>query len=68
MLSANEEEVPEPDRTIAKPEVERFIVDCMTKVDTETPRAKMLAANLTEADYRGSASHFFFDNITKSFR
>merc|ERR1712029_454103 len=29
----------------------------MTKVDTEPDRAKMLAANLTEADYRGHFSH-----------
>ena len=53
MLSSKEDEISEADRTIAKPEVERFIEDCMTTVGTEAHRAKMLAANLTEADYRG---------------
>ena len=60
MLSSKEEEVSEADRTIAKPEVERFISDCMTTVGTEEGRAKMLAANLTEADYRGN-SRFLLD-------
>lgn len=57
MLSSADEDIPEPDRTITKTEVERFIVDCMTKVGTEPRRAKMLAANLSEADYRGHFSH-----------
>ena len=60
MLSSKEEEVSEADRTIAKPEVERFISECMTTVGTEDDRAKMLAANLTEADYRGNCSSGIF--------
>jgi len=42
---------------VAKKEVERFIVDCMVTVGTDKFRAQMLAANLTEADYRGHFSH-----------
>ena len=65
MLSSKEEEVSEADRTIAKPEVERFISDCMTTVGTNGGRAKMLAANLTEADYRGTyvTSWIFLKNF-----
>merc|ERR1712243_409943 len=55
--STKSEELEESKRTIAKKEVERFIVDCLVQVDTEPRRAQMLAANLTEADYRGHFSH-----------
>ena len=52
-----DKDVPEKERFIHKTEVERFIVDCMMKVGAEQFRAKMLAANLTEADYVGHFSH-----------
>lgn len=38
-------------------EVERFIVDCMTKVGTRSAHAKSLAQNLVAADHRGHYSH-----------
>ena len=55
----NEEDkdVPEKERFIHKTEVERFITECMMKVGAEQFRAKMLASNLTEADYVGHFSH-----------
>ena len=56
-FSEDDNEVPEADRYIHKSEVERFMVDSMVKVDTERNRAEMLAANLSEADYRGHFSH-----------
>ncbi|KAL8584646.1 hypothetical protein ACOMHN_002375 [Nucella lapillus] len=39
------------------PEVERFIVDCMTKAGTRPAHAKSLAQNLVAADHRGHYSH-----------
>ena len=56
-FSEDNDEVPEADRFIHKTEVERFMVESMLKVGTEEHRAKMLAANLSEADYRGHFSH-----------
>ena len=56
-FSEDNDEVPEADRFIHKSEVERFMVESMLKVGTEEHRAKMLAANLSEADYRGHFSH-----------
>ena len=53
----DEDEVPESERFIHKSEVERYMVQAMTKVGTEQHRAGMLAANLSEADYRGHFSH-----------
>ena len=50
-------EVIEEERYIHKTEVERFIIECMMKVGTEEGRAKMLASNLSEADYSGHFSH-----------
>ena len=40
-----------------QPEVERYMVDCMTTVNVPADRALMLAKNLTEADVRGHFSH-----------
>jgi len=42
---------------VPKVEVERFIVDCMTKVGTKREHADSLAGNLMTADYRGHYSH-----------
>ena len=56
-FSEDDNEVPEADRYIHKSEVERFMIDSMVKVGTERNRAEMLAANLSEADYRGHFSH-----------
>ena len=53
----DDKDVPEMERHIHKSEVERFITECMVKVGAEEFRAKMLAANLTEADYVGHFSH-----------
>ena len=52
-----DKDVPNKERFIHKTEVERFITECMMKVGAEQFRAKMLAANLTEADYVGHFSH-----------
>lgn len=57
MSSTSDEEVPENQRYIHKSEVERFMMEAMEAVGTEKERAKMLAANLSEADYRGHFSH-----------
>ena len=56
-FSEDDNGVPEADRYIHKSEVERFMIDSMVKVGTERNRAEMLAANLSEADYRGHFSH-----------
>ena len=56
-FSEDDDEVPEADRYIHKSEVERFMIESMTKVGAEEYRAQMLAANLSEADYRGHFSH-----------
>lgn len=45
------------ERYISRPEVERYMVDCMTSVNVPADRALMLAKNLTEADVRGHFSH-----------
>ncbi|KAH3694000.1 uncharacterized oxidoreductase YjmC-like [Dreissena polymorpha] len=42
---------------VPKAEVERFIIDCMTKVGTKRTHAVSLASNLMTADYRGHYSH-----------
>ena len=51
------DDIPKEKRFVHKSEVERFIIDCMMKVGAEEERAKMLAANLSEADYVGHFSH-----------
>ena len=57
-LSAhNSEEIPKDERYIHKTEVERFIIECMMSVGTEEGRARMIALNLSEADYVGHFSH-----------
>lgn len=56
-FSNDTSEVTEEERYIHKTEVERYIIDCMMKVGTEEARAKMLASNLSEADYSGHFSH-----------
>ena len=56
-FSSDVGEISEEDRYIHKTEVERFIRECMMKAGVEEPRAEMLAANLTEADYVGHFSH-----------
>ena len=56
-FSNDRNDIPEEERYIHKTEVERFIIDCMMKVGAEESRAKMLASNLTEADYVGHFSH-----------
>ena len=57
-LSAdNREEIPKDERYIHKTEVERFIIECMMSVGTEEKRARMIALNLSEADYVGHFSH-----------
>lgn len=50
-------DISDHERWIAKPEVERFMIDCMTRMNTPKDRAMMLAQNLSEADARGHFSH-----------
>lgn len=52
-----ETELSRNERFIAKSEVERFMVDCLTSVNVPKDRAEMLAQNLSEADARGHFSH-----------
>ena len=56
-FAEDDAEVPEAERYIHKSEVERYMIESMLKVGTEKHRARMLAANLSEADYRGHFSH-----------
>lgn len=57
-LSAHDSEgIPKDERYIHKTEVERFIMECMMSVGTEEERARMIALNLSEADYVGHFSH-----------
>ena len=56
-FSSVHDDIPKEERFVHKSEVERFIIDCMMKVGAEEERAKMLAANLSEADYVGHFSH-----------